>query len=164
MDTLFHIDWKSVFTPTIGVAEIFLRGTVIYLFLFFVLRLFRREAGALGISDLLVVVLIADAAQNAMASDYKSITEGIMLVSTIVFWDYFLDWLGYRFPLMQRVLRPAPLLLIKDGQIQRRNLKAEMITQEELMGQLREQGVEEIREVRKCYLAFQIWQCCLPGI
>ena len=152
MDTFFDIDWRSVFTPTIKVAEIFLRGTVIYLFLFFVLRLLRREAGALGISDFLVIVLIADAAQNAMASDYKSITEGILLVSTIVFWDYFLDWLGYRFPLMQRVLRPAPLLLIKDGQIQRRNLKAEMITQEELMGQLREQGVEEIKEVRKCYL------------
>lgn len=152
MDTLFHIDWKSVFTPTINVAEIFLRGTVIYLFLFFVLRLLRREAGALGISDLLVVVLIADAAQNAMASDYKSITEGILLVSIIVFWDYFLDWLGYRFPLMQRVLRPAPLALIKDGQLQRRNLKQEMITQEELMGQLREQGVETVKEVQKCYL------------
>jgi hypothetical protein len=42
----------------------------------------------------LVVVLIADAAQNAMASEYKSITEGLILVTTIVFWDYFLDWLG----------------------------------------------------------------------
>lgn len=152
MDTFFHIDWRAVFTPTLNVAEIFLRGTAIYLFLFFVLRLLRREAGALGISDFLVVVLIADAAQNAMASDYKSITEGILLVSTIVFWDYFLDWLGYRFPLMQRLLRPAPLLLIKDGQLQRRNLKEEMITQEELLGQLREQGVESMKEVRKCYL------------
>ncbi len=152
MDTFFHIDWRSVFIPTINVAEIFLRGTIIYLFLFFVLRLLRREAGALGISDFLVVVLIADAAQNAMASDYKSITEGLLLVGTIVFWDYLLDWLGYRFPLMQRVLRPKPLLLIKDGQLQRRNLKEEMITKEELMGQLREQGVEEIAEVRKCYL------------
>lgn len=151
MDTLFQIDWKSVFTPTINVAEIFLRGTVIYLFLFFTLRLLRREAGALGISDLLVVVLIADAAQNAMASDYKSITEGIILVSTLVFWDYFLDWLSYRFPLIRRFLQPSPLLLIKDGQVQRRNLKQEMITQEELMGQLREQGVETIEEVQKCY-------------
>ncbi len=152
METFFHIDWRTIFTPTINVAEIFLRGTVIYLFLFFVLRLLRREAGAMGISDFLVVVLIADAAQNAMASDYKSITEGLLLVGTIVFWDYFLDWLGYRFPLIRRVLRPAPLLLIKDGQLQRRNLKEEMISHEELLGQLREQGVEDIKEVRKCYL------------
>ena len=114
--------------------------------------LLRREAGALGISDLLVVVLIADAAQNAMASDYKSITEGIILVSTIVCWDYFLDWLSYRYPLMRRLLRPPPLLLIKDGQVQWRNLKQEMITQEELLEQLREQGVETFKEVQKCYL------------
>jgi len=63
--------------------------------LFFLLRLLRREGGQIGIADVLVVVLVADASQNAMASDYKSITEGIVLVATIAFWDYFLDWLGY---------------------------------------------------------------------
>jgi uncharacterized membrane protein YcaP (DUF421 family) len=73
---LILIDWKSAFIPTIHLAEIFLRGTIVYLFILFVLRLLRREAGALSISDLLVVVLIADAAQNAMASEYRSITEG----------------------------------------------------------------------------------------
>jgi len=36
-----------------------------------------------------VVVLIADAAQNAMASEYKSITEGAVLIGTIASWDYF---------------------------------------------------------------------------
>ena len=122
------------------IGEIFLRGTIIYLFLFFLLRMLRREAGAISISDLLVVVLIADAAQNARASEYKSITEGIVLVTTIVFWDYFLDWLGYRFPLLRPLVRPAPLLLIKDGHIQRRNLRQEMITEEELIEELREQG------------------------
>ena len=56
-------------------------STIVYLFILFVLRLLRREAGSLSISDLLVVVLIADAAQNAMASEYKSITEGLVLVT-----------------------------------------------------------------------------------
>jgi uncharacterized membrane protein YcaP (DUF421 family) len=109
MNILSQIDWKSVFVPTVHIAEIFLRGTIIYLFLFFILRILRREAGAIGISDLLVVVLIADAAQNAMASEYKSITEGIILVSTIAFWDYFLDWLGYRWPILQGLIRPEEL-------------------------------------------------------
>ena len=95
MNTLLQIDWKSVFIPSLHIAEIILRGTIVYLFLFVLLRMLRRGAGAIGISDLLVVVLIADAAQNAMASEYKSITEGLILVTTIVGWDYFLDWLGY---------------------------------------------------------------------
>lgn len=152
MNMLYALDWRTIFVPTTNVVEIFLRGTIVYLFLFFTLRILRREAGAVGISDLLVVVLIADAAQNAMASDYKSITEGLILVSTIVFWDYFLDWLGYHSSSIRRLLRPAPLLLIKDGQLQRRNLKEEMITKEELQGLLREHGVLEMDEVKCCYL------------
>jgi uncharacterized membrane protein YcaP (DUF421 family) len=152
MTTFFQIDWQSLFMPSFHIGEIFLRGTIVYLFLFIVLRILRREAGAIGISDLLVVVLIADAAQNAMASEYKSITEGLVLVTTIAFWDYFLDWFSYKFPVVQRLLRPAPLLLIKDGQIQKRNLRQEMITEEELMGQLREQGIERVEEVKKSYI------------
>jgi uncharacterized membrane protein YcaP (DUF421 family) len=134
------------------VAEIILRGTVVYLFLFFILRILRRETGAIGISDLLLIVLIADAAQNAMSSDYKSVTDGAILVSTIAFWDYFLDWIAYRFPITRRLLRPAPLLLIKDGRLQRRNMRQEMITEDELMGRLREQGIESVEDVKKSYL------------
>jgi uncharacterized membrane protein YcaP (DUF421 family) len=152
METLLHIDWKSVFVPSISLLEIFIRGTMVYLFIFVLLRVLRRDAGALGIADLLVVVLVADAAQNAMASEYKSVTEGAILVGTIAFWNYFLDWMGYRSPWFQRLMRPAPLLLIKDGQLLRRNLQREMITKEELLGQLREQGVESPDEVKKCYL------------
>ncbi|HEX8286306.1 MAG TPA: YetF domain-containing protein [Pyrinomonadaceae bacterium] len=152
MSSLLNIDWNAVFVPTVSLAEVMLRGTFVYLLLFFVLRVLRREAGALGISDLLVVVLIADAAQNAMSSEYKSVTEGAVLVGTIVAWDYALDWLGFRFPAFQRVLRPAPLPLVKDGRMLRRNMRKEMISTEELMSQLREQGVASLGEVKRCYL------------
>jgi uncharacterized membrane protein YcaP (DUF421 family) len=152
MDSLLRIDWNSVFVPTVSLLEIVLRGTFVYLLLFFVLRVLRREAGALGISDLLVVVLIADAAQNAMSSEYKSVTEGAVLVGTIIAWDYSLDWLGYRFPVLGRLLRPAPLPLVKDGRPLRQNLRKEMVSMEELMSQLREQGVEHLSEVKRCYL------------
>jgi uncharacterized membrane protein YcaP (DUF421 family) len=153
MNIFYEIDWKSIFVPSsLQIGEIFLRGTIVYLFLFFVFRVLRREAGAVGISDLLVVVLIADAAQNAMANEYKTVTEGLTLVSTLAFWDYFLDWLSYRFPFFQRLLRPSPLLLIKDGQLQRRNLRQEMITEEELIGKLRAQGVEQVEDVKQSYM------------
>jgi uncharacterized membrane protein YcaP (DUF421 family) len=153
MSIFYQIDWKSIFIPSsFQIGEIFVRGTIVYLFLFFVFRVLRREAGAVGISDLLVVVLIADAAQNAMANEYKTVTEGLTLVSTLAFWDYFLDWLSYRFPFFQRLLRPSPLLLIKDGRLQRRNLRQEMITEEELMGKLRAQGVEQVEDVKQSYM------------
>jgi len=149
---MHEIDWTSIFSPTVNLIEIVIRGTIIYLVLFFFLRLLRREAGAIGIADLLVVVLIADAAQNAMGSKYESITEGIVLVGTILFWNYTIDSLAYKFPAFQRLVRPRPLLLIKNGELMRRNLQKEMITKEELMSQLREQGVEKIEEVKNCHM------------
>jgi uncharacterized membrane protein YcaP (DUF421 family) len=152
MNMIFSVDWKAVFVPTVSIAEIILRGTVVYLILFALLRLRRREAGTLGIADLLVVVMIADAAQNAMASEYKSLTEGIVLVGTIVLWDYTLDYLSFRFPAFRRLLSPPPLPLIKDGRLLRRNMRQELITVEELKSHLREQGIEEIAAVKKCYM------------
>jgi uncharacterized membrane protein YcaP (DUF421 family) len=152
MESIFQIDWKSVFVPTESLAEIVLRGSVIYIMLFALLRLLRREAGLISITDLLVVVLIADAAQNAMAAEYKSVTEGAVLVGTIAMWDYGLDWLGYRFKFFERLLRPEPLPLIKNGKMMRRNMRQELITEDELMSQLRQQGIEDILQVKKCCL------------
>ena len=143
---------NSLFTPTIHLGEIVVRGTIVYLFLFALLRVLRRGAGAISITDLLVIVLIADAAQNAMANEYRSITEGLVLVSTIVFWDFFLDWLGYKFPSLQWIVHPAPLLLVKDGRILRHNLRRQLITEEELMEKVREQGVDSISKVKTSYL------------
>lgn len=147
-------DWTSIFVPTVSLFEIFLRGSLTYLFLLLLLRLLRRDAGAMSMADLLVVVLIADAAQNAMASEYKSVTEGAVLVLTIGFWNYMINWLCFHFPAVERLISPPPLLLIKNGQLQRRNMRQEMISTEELLEQLREQGVADPAEVK---------QCCLEG-
>lgn len=152
MIALLLIDWEAVFKPSTSIPEIILRGTLVYLFLFIVLRFLRRSAGAIGISDLLVVVVIADAAQNAMGSKYESVTEGAVLVLTIVAWDYFFDWLAFRFPSLRRILRPRPLPLIKDGKVHKRNLRKEMISEDELLGELREQGVDNLEDVKSCYM------------
>ncbi len=146
------IDWHSMFVPTVSLLEIVLRGSAVYLSILVLLRLFRREAGTLSTTDLIMVVLVADAAQNAMAADYHSITEGLVLVATIFAWNYALDWLGFRYPWAYRLLHPAPLLLVSNGRIHRRNLRAEMLTMEDLTEQLREQGVEDVGQVKRCFL------------
>ena len=152
MHPIAAVDWHGLFVPTVSLLELVIRGSVMYLVLFAVMRVFRRESGALSTADLLVVVLIADAAQNAMASDYHSLTEGVVLAATIFGWNYGLDWLSYRYPRVRRLLSPAPLLLIEDGRLQWRNLRAQMITKADLAEHLREQGIEDPAEVRRCYL------------
>src|SRR5689334_6028553 len=93
------VDWTAMLTPSGSLVEIVIRGTLMYLGLFIILRvILKRQSGGLSVTDLLLVVLIADAAQNGMAGEYKSVPEGLLLVATLVFWNFALDWLGYHWP------------------------------------------------------------------
>jgi uncharacterized membrane protein YcaP (DUF421 family) len=152
LDKLFAVDWQSVFVPHESLLEIFIRGTIMFFAMFTLLRVFRRQSGQVGIADLLVIVVIADAAQNGMAGDSKSVTEAVLLITTIVVWDWFFDWLGFRSAFFSRILEPQGLELVKNGRILRRNMEKELITEEDLMSQLRQQGIEEISEVKQVIL------------
>jgi uncharacterized membrane protein YcaP (DUF421 family) len=148
---LWH--WKTavteLFALTLHPAELVLRGTVNYLGLVLTFRfVLRRDVGSLGVPDVLFIVLIADASQNAMAGEYKSITDGVVLVATLVFWNIALDWLAYRSPVLRRFIEPPSLPLIKNGTWLRRNLKSQWITAEEVLAKLRERGIEDIGQVR----------------
>lgn len=152
MHTLFGADWHKMFAPDTPLLEIFIRGTVVYLALFALLRfVVKREVGTVGIADLLVIVVIADAAQNAMAGEYTSVTDGVLLIGTIVGWNLALDGLAYRFPTMRRIIEPRPLELVRHGRMNRRNMRRALITEDELMSQLRLQGVDDVADVaRSC--------------
>jgi uncharacterized membrane protein YcaP (DUF421 family) len=153
MQKLLEIDWTAMFVPSIGLLEMVVRGSIMYLALFVALRfLGNRQSGQLAPADLLVIVLIADASQNALGADYRSLPEGIVLVLTIIGWDYVLDWLQARVPALRPLLEPPPLLLVDNGKVLRRNLRREMITPEQLEQQLREQGVEHVADVKRAYL------------
>lgn len=151
-DKLLRVDWQSVFVPTESLLEIIIRGTIMYLAIFALMRIFRRQAGSFSIADLIVIVVIADAAQNGMAGDSKSVTEALLLIGTIVFWDFFLDWLGFKSKFVRRILDPDKLKLVEDGKLLRENMRKEMITSEELSSQMREQGIEDVAEVKVAYL------------
>ena len=150
--TIAAVDWHQLFVPTGSLLELVVRGSLMYLLILTGFRIFRRDAGSLSVSDLLVVVLIADAAQNGMAGEYRSLTEGVVIVATIFAWNYVLDWLAFRSTFVYWLLHPPSLLLIRNGQIQHRNLRSQLITKADLLEQLREQGVEDIGRVKKCFL------------
>lgn len=144
---------SNLFLFRVHPAEIFLRATLMYWALFVTFRfIVRRDAGSLGLADLVFVVIVADAAQNALAGDYKTIAEGLMVVGVLVAWNYVLDWAGYHFPLMQKLLQPPPLRLVVDGRPVHRNLRREHIAMSELDAQLRQSGVEDISKVREAFL------------
>lgn len=144
------VNWHALFVPDGSLLEIFIRGTIIYFVLLAALRvLIRRHIGSMSLMDLLVMVLIADAAQNAMAGDYTTITEGLALCGTLIGWNYFLDWASYQSPFISRLLEPPALIVVRDGKLLRRNMRREFLTEEELKSQLREQGIEDLSQVKR---------------
>lgn len=153
MDLLFKVDWYQIFVPSLSVAELLIRGSLVYLMLFAVLRFLpNRQVGTIGVTDLLVVVLFVEAAQNAMASNYTSVTDGAILVLTIILWSYAFNWLGYRFQSFQRFLNPPPLPLVKYGRLLPENMERELLTQDELMSILRKQGVQKLEDVKLAFM------------
>lgn len=149
---MMEIDWQKLLIPSDSVVEVMVRGTLVYLLLFVTMRFLpRRAMGGVGPSDLLIVVLIADAVQQAMAGSYESVTEGIVLAGTLIFWAVFIDWLDFRFPRLH-ISDGKQIPLARDGKLIRRNLARQKITEDEVMSQLRQHGLHSLRQVQAVYL------------
>ncbi|WP_292452284.1 DUF421 domain-containing protein [Methylibium sp.] len=149
-DMFWRIDWHGIVTPTNSLMELMLRGSIMYFVVFGLLRFARkRQAGGIGTTDVLVIVLLAEVAGNGFAAEYKSVVEGAVLVGTVLFWSYVLEWAAHRFPALERILHAPTLVLIENGKMLRKNMKAELVTKEELMAQLREAGIEDCAQVKR---------------
>lgn len=152
MSRLFELNLSELFIPSISILETFVRGTCTYLALFLMLRFFRRQTGSVGAADLLVLIIIADAAQNAMAANYTSITDGVLLVGTIIFWECAIDYLAYHVKWFGRWIERTPLPLIQNGAICEENLRQELMTEADLLSQIRQRGLCTLEQVQESYI------------
>lgn len=143
----------SLFSLSASPLEIIFRGSVMFWLLFIIFRfVLRRDIGSVGIGDFLFVVVVADASQNAMSGDAKTIADGMLLVTTLVFWNFSLDWVSYKSKFIRRITEAPSLLLVKAGKLQLRNMRREFITREEIFAKLREQGLEDLEQVKEMRL------------
>ena len=141
---------SEVFGFSVSPFELVVRGSVVYLVLFAIFRIvLQRDVGSIGIADVLFVVLIADASQNAMAGEYRTVSDGMVLIGTLVAWNVAIDRLAYRFPRFGRLLEPQPLLMVRDGVMLVANLRKERMTRADLMGKLRERGIDKLSQVKR---------------
>jgi uncharacterized membrane protein YcaP (DUF421 family) len=150
---ILGFDIPAALIPDVSLFEIVVRGIVTYFTIFILLRvILRGRTSAVAMSDLLVLVLIADAAQNAMAADYHSITDGLVLVATIVLCSFSVDWVAYRSATVRGFVHPERKPLIANGRVMRKVLQEELMTEDELLTQLRLNGIEELEDVKAAYL------------
>ncbi len=153
MDTQLGINWETLFAFTLSPLEIIVRGSVFFWFLFLIFRfIVRRDIGAVGLADILILVIVADASQNAIAGEYKSLGDGMLLVLVLVGWNVILDWAAYRFRWFRRFAEPSALRLVQDGRILWDNLRKESITEDELWSKLRQNGIQSLAQLKSVRL------------
>jgi len=121
---------------------------VIYVFIILFLRLFgKKELAQLSVFDLVFVLLISNAVQNAMVGDNTTLWGGLTAAATLFILNYGIKYLLYSFPKLGYIVQGKEVLLVYKGKIKNDNLRKTRITVEELEEAMREHGVSEIRKV-----------------
>jgi len=143
------MNWAEIFAFDKSPLELFLRVSFMWWFIFLTLRfIMRRNVGEVGPADVLLLVLVADGAQNGMADEYKSITSAFIVVGTLFFWSWFLDWGSMRWKWMEKLSEPSAVLVVKHGEYCRRVMRKENISQEDIEAEIRKAGIENVTDVK----------------
>ena len=131
-----------------GYLKIALSSFAVYLFIIVAIRLFgKKELAQLSIIDLVFILLISNAVQNAMVGSDSSLAGGLVAASTLFIINYLFKYLLFRFPKLGIAVQGVELMLIYKGQLNVSNMNKARITREEILEAVREHGVSEIREV-----------------
>ncbi len=129
--------------------DVALRTTVIYLALLVGLRLTgKRQLGQLSVFDLVLLLVIANAVQNAMVGSDTSVAGGLVAAGVLIFWNRVIDWVRRRNRRVAKLLGGAPTLLILEGHVRADALAHEGLTEGDLLQALREHGVATPADVR----------------
>jgi uncharacterized membrane protein YcaP (DUF421 family) len=143
----------GMFSMAIPVWEILLRTTLVYVLILIGLRLAgKREIGQMTIFDLVVLLLLANAVQNAMVGADTSLIGGTLAVLMLLVLNSLVAQLRLRWPRLRRIIEGSPTLLVLHGEVLTSHLRHEGIDQETLETALREHGIKEVSEVEMAVL------------
>jgi len=120
----------------------------VYLFIVIAIRLFgKKELAQLSVVDLVFILLISNAVQNAMVGPNATLLGGLVAASTLFMVNYLLKYLQYRYPRFGKMVQGEATMLIYKGEILTSHLKRVKITRDELMEAIREHGIQTVEEV-----------------
>lgn len=128
--------------------DIALRALVVYLFMIFAIRLFgKRELAQLSVIDLVFILLISNAVQNAMVGPDNSLAGGLTAAGVLFVANFILKKLIGKYDSIGKLIQGEPVMLVYNGQIKEKNLAVAGFTLAELEAAIREHGVEKIENV-----------------
>jgi uncharacterized membrane protein YcaP (DUF421 family) len=121
---------------------------VIYLFIVIAIRLFgKKELAQLSVVDMVFILLISNAVQNAMVGPDSTLSGGLVAASTLFVMNYILKYLQYKFPKFGKAVEGDAIMLIYKGKVIDEHLRKAQITVDELLQAVREHGVPSVTKV-----------------
>jgi uncharacterized membrane protein YcaP (DUF421 family) len=121
---------------------------LVYLFIVFAIRLFgKKELAQLSVVDLVFILLISNAVQNAMVGPDSTLTGGLAAATTLFVVNYLLKYLQYRYPKFGKIVQGDATMLVYQGKIIDSHMRNAKISTDALLEAVREHGVKSIKEV-----------------
>ena len=129
-------------------VRIIFSSVAVYLFIILAIRLFgKKELAQLSVYDLVFILLISNAVQNAMVGPDATLSGGLVAAASLFVVNYLLKQLQFRFPGFGRAIQGDATMLVYEGKILSSHMQNAGITEDELMEVVREHGVASISDV-----------------
>ena len=136
-----------------ALLDVAFRSSCVYVFMIIAFRIFgKRELSQLSIADLVLIVLISNAVQNAMVGENTTLLGGLTAATVLFALNMLLGYLMFRFKKVRKLVQSEPVTLIYNGKIIDKNLDDVLLTVDELGSAVREHGVSKIEEVKLAML------------
>jgi len=128
--------------------ELVIRCAIVYFFMLFLLRISgKRQIGQLAPFDLVLLLVLSNAVQNAMNAGDNSLLAGIILASTLILLNYLTGWATFKSKRLEALVEGRPEILIHNGKLFENVMKRQKITHHELNAALRDAGCASMSEV-----------------
>lgn len=142
-------EWSKIFLPEASLGELIIRTLVIFIVLLVVFRLVgKKEVNQAAMTDLLLVILIANVVQNSMIGKDNSVLGGLIAAIALIGFWYVLNWITAKSERASEIVEGSPTLMVAEGKMLHENMSQENLSREELFAALRGQGVKSLSEVR----------------
>jgi uncharacterized membrane protein YcaP (DUF421 family) len=133
--------------------DVILRSAAVYLFMIIALRIFgKKELSQLNTADVILILLISNAVQNAMVGSDTSLWGGLAAATVLFAINFTLKKLMFKYKKFSDFMLEKPEILIHDGTLDFKNLSKLNITSDELREAMREHGVEYFKDVKLAIL------------
>jgi uncharacterized membrane protein YcaP (DUF421 family) len=133
--------------------DIIIRSASVYFFMIIALRIFgKKELSQLNTADVILILLISNAVQNAMVGNNTSLWGGLAAAVILFTINFILKKLMYKYPNFNSFMHEKPEILIHDGNLDFKTLSKLNISSEELKEAMREHGIEYFKDVKLAML------------